>query len=216
MRIDAFERIFRNINPGLVFQPSFLYPAIPHSGGIELSRNYTHPPVDSVTTEQITLGSWYAHSFAYKDKEANAYKYVAGSLEKNWFPKRTQVNDNSGKPWHENIFALNSIAFSKTGYTFLRDVSSYLENDVIPVGYLWENLLGYEFGEYRNRLLLAHIILEQINLVAVHIFMYRVHSKHILLQQVPNKAFWLLNHYLFHHLNNMELSAIDISATIIL
>jgi hypothetical protein len=66
--------------------------------------------------------------------------------------QKTQVNDNSGKPWHENIFALNSIAFSKTGYTFLRDVSSYLENDVIPVGYLWEKLLGYEFGEYRNRL----------------------------------------------------------------
>jgi len=153
LRIDAFWKEFSGISTqDLYFSHPFLYPAIPHSGGIELSRNYTHPPVDSVTTEQITLGSWYAHSFAYKDKEANAYKYVAGSLEKNWFPKRPQVNDNSGKPWHENIFALNSIAFSKTGYTFLRDVSSYLENDVIPVGYLWENLLGYEFGEYRNRL----------------------------------------------------------------
>ena len=153
LRIDAFWKEFSGVSSqDFYVSHPFLYPAIPHSGGIELSRNYTHPPVDSITTEQITLGSWCAHSLPYQNNEVNAYKYIAFAVEKNWFPKRPKVDENSGKPWHENIFALNAIAFSKTNYAFLREISSYLENNVMPVGYLWENLFGYEFGEYRNRL----------------------------------------------------------------
>jgi hypothetical protein len=45
LRIDAFWKEFSGISTqDLYLSHPFLYPAIPHSGGIELSRNYTiHP-----------------------------------------------------------------------------------------------------------------------------------------------------------------------------
>ena len=152
-RVDAFWKEFSgNSNQDLYLSHPFLYPATPHSGGIEGTRNYIHPPADTLTTEKWTLGSWYAHSFGFSDNLTNAYKYVAFGLEKNWFTKSPQVDENTGKPWQDNIFALSSFAFTKTGYTSFRNISYFLVNNVLPVGYLTETLLGYEFGEYHNRL----------------------------------------------------------------
>lgn len=139
----------------LYFSHPFLYPATPHSGGLEIRDYDVHPPADTIASEKITLSSWYAHSFGYPNHLTNAYKYAALALERNWFPERPEVSENIGKPWHENIFALSSLAFSKTSYTALRNVNTYLVNNILPVGYLWENLLGYEWGEFRNRCFLG-------------------------------------------------------------
>ena len=153
IRVDAFWKEFSgNSNQNLYLSHPFLFPAIPYSGGLEGTRNYIHPPVDTLTTEKWTLGSWYAHSFGSSKELTNAYKYVALGLEKNWFTKRPEVDENTNNPWQDNIFALGSFAFSKTGYTSFRNISFFLMNNVLPVGYLTETLLGYEIGEYRNRL----------------------------------------------------------------
>ena len=61
IRVDAFWKEFSgNSNQNLYLSHPFLFPAIPYSGGLEGTRNYIHPPVDTLTTEKWTLGSWYA------------------------------------------------------------------------------------------------------------------------------------------------------------
>ncbi len=152
LRADAYwKELSGNSNQDLYFSHPFLYPVTPHSGGLEITRNYLHPPADTLSTEKWTLGSWYAHSFGEEENHANAYKYSAFALDKNWFSIRPEVNANTGKPWHNNIFALSAFVISKTDYTSLRNVSLFMVNNVLPLGYLWENLLGYEDGEYNNR-----------------------------------------------------------------
>jgi hypothetical protein len=138
-----------NSSQKLELHRPFLHPLFHASGGIDLSKTFIHPPQDSIDVDKFLLGGWYAYSFQVPPLPQ--YAYGALSLEKSWYRKRPEVAIACNEPWHQGILAIGSLAITKSAYLQMDQVSSFLDNDYIPVGHLLELLGGYEFGEFRDR-----------------------------------------------------------------
>jgi len=129
----------------------FLYPVLHAAGGAEISETYIRAPVDTIVTDELKLGGWGGYCLKGNPGPANQYAYAALSLQQTWFSKRPEVGLTYGKLWHESLLAIGSLALTQSEYKRLPYMYSFLENEDIPVGYLFEVLLGEEFGEFRNR-----------------------------------------------------------------
>ena len=127
----------------------FLYPLFKQSGGLDFTKTNTSAPRDTSRVKRKEVGLWFAQSFDLWDYPKSSY--AALSLEYTRYPKRPVANSIDGMSWQESIFALGSLALTKNNYGYLPGISSFLDNDYLPVGYLMELYGGYEFGEYKHR-----------------------------------------------------------------
>ena len=129
----------------------FLFPVLKVAGGIDLAQTYVHDPVDTTKTDRIVLGGWSGYCVKGNPGIANQYAYAAMSINQTWFRQRPEVSPTYGKLWHESLLAITALAVTQSEYKRLPYMYSLLENDDIPEGFLYELLMGYEFGEYKNR-----------------------------------------------------------------
>nr|MDK2850773.1 hypothetical protein [Candidatus Cloacimonadota bacterium] len=127
----------------------FLHPLYKRAGGIDFTKTNTSPPRDTTRVKKQETGLWFARSFDFWDYPRNSY--AALSLEHTLYKKRPITEPINGMPWQESIFALGSLAITKNNYGYLPRISSFLDNDYLPIGYLVELYGGYEFGEYKHR-----------------------------------------------------------------
>ena len=127
----------------------FLFPLFKQSGGVDYRKTNISTPRDTSRVKKQEAGLWYAHSFDFWDYPKNSY--AAFGLEYTRYPKRPIANAIDGMPWQESILALGSLALLKNNYGYLPGISSFLDNDYLPLGYLMELYGGHEFGEYKNR-----------------------------------------------------------------
>lgn len=133
----------------LKVQRPFIYPLFRYSGGGEFAQSSIYPPQDSVAVKKAEAGAWIARNFYLFDYPR--YSYAALSLERDWYYKRPSSNMETGMPWQESFFALGALGFTKSSYRYMPRVSSFMDNDYLPVGYLFEIYGGADLGEYINR-----------------------------------------------------------------
>jgi len=129
----------------------FLFPVKSYAGGVDISKTWVSAPVDTIEVDKLELGGWGGCSFPGLPGLANQYAYTALSLGKTWFRRRPQVGLTEGKYWHDTLLAVGALALTETDFEYLPDVFMVVENDEVPVGFLYEFLFGQEFGEFRNR-----------------------------------------------------------------
>lgn len=129
----------------------FLFPVLKIAGGITINETYVRAPVDTIAVKRIELGGWGGYCVKGNPGPANQYAYTALALKQTWFRKRPEVGPTYGKLWHESLLAIGSLGITQSEYKRLPFMYSFLENEDIPVGFLFEFLFGYDFGEYRNR-----------------------------------------------------------------
>lgn len=133
----------------LKVQRPFIYPLFRYSGGSEFNTMSIYPPEDSVSVNKMESGAWIARNFDYFDYPR--YAYAALSVNRDWYPKRPSSNAETGMPWQESFFALGALALTQSVYRYMPRVSSFLDNDHLPVGYLLELYSGVDIGEYNTR-----------------------------------------------------------------
>lgn len=133
----------------LKVQRPFIYPLFRYSGGSEFKTMSISPPKDSVSVNKMESGAWIARNFDYFDYPR--YAYAALSVNRDWYPKRPSSNVETGMPWQESFFALGAVALTQSVYRYMPRVSSFLDNDHVPVGYLFELYSGVDLGEYNTR-----------------------------------------------------------------
>lgn len=129
----------------------FLFPVLHAAGGLDIAQTNIRAPVDTNAVNRIELGGWGGYCIKGNPGPANQYAYTAMSFKQTWYQKRPNVGPTYGRLWHESLLAVGSLALTQSEYTHLPYVYSFLENEDIPIGFLYELLYGYEFGEYRNR-----------------------------------------------------------------
>jgi hypothetical protein len=130
-------------------QRPFLYPLFQYSGGGDFLQSSISPPQDSISVQKTEAGVWIARNFPCF--QYPRYAYAAISLDQTWYQKRPSSHPESGMPWQESLFALAALALTQSSYRFMPRVSSFLDNDYLPEGYLLELYGAYDFGEYKNR-----------------------------------------------------------------
>ncbi|MCB5270792.1 MAG: hypothetical protein LHW56_02990 [Candidatus Cloacimonetes bacterium] len=133
----------------LKVQRPFIYPLFRYSGGSEFNSNSISAPKDSVSVNKMESGAWIARNFDYFDYPR--YAYAALSVNRDWYPKRPSSTVETGMPWQESFFALGALAFTQSVYRYMPRVSSFLDNDHLPVGFLFELYSGVDIGEYKTR-----------------------------------------------------------------
>ncbi|MFA7024242.1 MAG: hypothetical protein WC176_00085 [Candidatus Cloacimonadaceae bacterium] len=133
----------------LKVQRPFIYPLFRYSGGSEFNATRIYTPQDSVTVKKVETGAWIARNFDIFDYPR--YAYAALSVNQDWYPKRPSSNVQTGMPWQESFSVLGALAFTQSTYRYMPRVSSFLDNDYLPVGYLLELFGGADLGEYKNR-----------------------------------------------------------------
>jgi hypothetical protein len=129
----------------------FLFPVLKAAGGADIIDTYVRAPVDTIAVDKTVLGGWGGYCVRGSPGPANQYVYAALGLKQSWFSKRPPVGITYGKLYHESLLAIGSLAITQSEYLRLPYMYSFLENEDIPVGFLYEFLYGYEFGEFRNR-----------------------------------------------------------------
>jgi hypothetical protein len=129
----------------------FLFPARYAAGGAEISETYVRAPFDTTKVDKIKLGAWSGYCLKGNDGPANQYIYSALSVQQTWYKQRPDVGLGYGRLWHESLLVLGSLAITQSEYKRLPYMYSFLENEDIPVGFVYEYLMGKEFGEFRNR-----------------------------------------------------------------
>ncbi len=127
----------------------FIYPLFRYSGGSEMSTMSIYPPKDSLSVKKMEAGGWIARNFDLF--EYPRFAYAALSINRDWYPKRPSSDEETGMPWQESFFALGALALTQSSYRYMPRVSSFLDNDYLPVGYLLELYGGVDLGEYKNR-----------------------------------------------------------------
>lgn len=138
---------YRNLD--LSLQRPFLYPLFRYYAGGDYSKTSISSPRDSLAVKKQEGGLWVAHSFDLF--EFPRYSYAALSLNQTCYQKRPYSGIVEGMPWQESLFALGALAITSSSYDYLPRISSFLDNDYLPVGYLFELYGGYDFGEYKQR-----------------------------------------------------------------
>ena len=133
----------------LKVQRPFIYPLFRYSGGSEFNSMSISPPKDSVSVNKMETAAWIARNFDYFDYPR--YAYAALSVNRDWYPKRPSSIVETGMPWQESLFALGAVALTQSVYHYMPRVSSFLDNDHLPVGYLFELYSGVDIGEYNTR-----------------------------------------------------------------
>lgn len=136
-------------NLDLVVQRPFLYPFFQYYAGGEYGKTDISSPQDSLAVKKQEAGLWVARSFDLF--EYPRYSYAALSLHQTWYHKRPYTGVEKGMPWQESLFALGALAITQSSYRYIPRISSFLDNDYLPAGYLFELYGGYDFGEYRKR-----------------------------------------------------------------
>ncbi|MDZ4182959.1 MAG: hypothetical protein U1B83_08790 [Candidatus Cloacimonadaceae bacterium] len=129
----------------------FLFPVTRAAGGTDISKTWVSAPFDSTEVDDVRLGGWYGHSFAARPGSAHQYAYAALSLDQIWYRRRPDVGADFGKYWHESLMATGAIGITESDYGYLPYIYTLLEDNDIPVGFLYEFLFGKELGEFRNR-----------------------------------------------------------------
>lgn len=129
----------------------FLFPVKHSAGGMDVAKTYVWAPVDTTEVDKVELGGWYGYSIRGRPGPANRYSYAAMSAIQTWYRVRPEVGLNYGKLWHESFLALGAVAVTQSDYSYLPYVYTLLQNEDIPVGFLFQFLFGHEFGEFRNR-----------------------------------------------------------------
>lgn len=130
-------------------QRPFIFPVFDYSGGGDFSTSKVYPPQDSVSVTKTEAGAWLARNFDLF--EFPRYAYAALSINQDWYELRPYSDAENGMPWQKSFFALGALAITQSSYRYLPRVSSVLDNDYLPVGYLFELYGGADLGEYINR-----------------------------------------------------------------
>ena len=130
-------------------QRPFLYPLFRYSGGADFLRSSVSPPRDSLAVKKHEAGLWLARNYELFDYPR--YAYSALSVEQSWYQKRPYSSSPQAMPWQESTFFLAALGLTQSSFRYLPRISSFLDNDYLPAGYLIELYGGYEFGEFKDR-----------------------------------------------------------------
>jgi hypothetical protein len=129
----------------------FLFPVKRAAGGMDLAKTFVWAPVDTTKVDKVELGGWYGYAIPGRPGPTNRYAYTALSVAQTWYHVRPDVGLSYGKLWHETMLVLGVLAVTESEYRYLPYVYTLLENEDIPVGFLYQFLFGHEFGEFRAR-----------------------------------------------------------------
>lgn len=130
-------------------QRPFIYPIFRYSGGSDFAQSSIYPPQDSVSVKKTEAGAWIARNFYPFDYPR--YAYTALSINQDWYHLRPSSDAETGMPWQKSLFVLGALGLTQSSYRYMPRVSSFLDNDYLPEGYLFELYGGADLGEYKNR-----------------------------------------------------------------